>query len=233
MGRILKLSEESRVSPARFENFSDRPVNYFREIVHEQPRTSRTPATPASTQFVTREREIEKKRMASEVEHANLLGIEEGKKIGRQEALQELKPALQLLEDYAKMLHAERQDLASRFEAQLVSLASQMTEKILQVELSARPELLVGIVRAALSGVSDAKQVTLRIHPQDIAMLKNKAETLAEMLSSSTALEFRPDDTLNRGDCIIDSDIGSLDARLATQLTSLREQLETSMEKSK
>lgn len=233
MGRILKISEESRVAPARFENFSERPVNYFREIVHEHPRATRSAASPASTPFVTREREAEKRRIASEVENAKHIGIEEGKTIGRQEALLELKPALKLLEEYATMLHAERQELANRFEAQLVSLATQMTEKILQFELTAKPELLVGIVRSALSGVSDAKQVTLRVHPQDIAMLRAKTESLAEMLSSSTALEFRPDETLKRGDCIIDSDIGSLDARLATQLVSLREQLETSMEKGK
>lgn len=233
MGRILKLSEESRVSPARFENFSDRPVNYFREIVHEQTRTTRSAPSQAAAPFVTREREAEKKRLASEVENAKRIGVEEGKAIGKQEALLELKPALKLLEEYATMLHAERHELASRFEAQLVSLATQMTEKILQSELTVKPELLVGIVRAALTGVSDAKQVTLRVHPQDIVMLKSKTESLAEMLSSSTALEFRPDETLKRGDCIIDSDIGSLDARLATQLVSLREQLETSMEKGK
>ncbi|MBK6766419.1 MAG: hypothetical protein IPG71_08900 [bacterium] len=233
MGRILRLAEDERIAPARFENFSDRPVNYFREIVHDTQRQARPSGGRTTAPLVTRERDAEKRKLASEVEQARRLGVEEGAALGKQAALNELKPALQMLEEYAGMLSAERQELASRFEAQLVSLATQMTEKILQVEMAARPELLVGIVRAALSGVSEAKQVALRVHPQDIAMLRDKADSLAEMLSSSTALEFRPDESLKRGDCMIDSDVGSLDARLATQLVSLREQLEMSVEKGK
>lgn len=232
MGRILRIAEEARVAPARFENFSERPVNYFREIVHDTPRPVRQGGLTVAP-LVSREREAEKKKVASEVENARRLGVEEGIALGKQAALNELKPALQLLEEYASMLNAERHEIATRFEAQLVSLATQMTEKILHVEMAARPELLVGIVRAALSGVSDAKQVSLRVHPQDMAILRDKTSSLAEMLSSSASLEFRPDDTLKRGDCIIDSDVGSLDARLSTQLASLREQLEMSVEKGK
>ena len=137
-----------------------------------------------------------------------------------------------MLEQYALTLNAERKELAARFEEQLVMLASQMAEKILNAELSMKPALLANIVRAALKEISSATQVMIRVHPQDLALLKNRSQQLAEVLSGNSVLDFRPDETLARGDCLVDSDIGSLDARLTSQLKSLREQLESSMEKS-
>ena len=76
-------------------------------------------------------------------------GIEQGKAIGRESAQQELAPALELMQNYATMLAAERADLAARLESQLIALATQMAERILNAELSVKPELLAEIVKNA------------------------------------------------------------------------------------
>ncbi len=230
MGRVLRLAEDTRIERARFENFSERPVNFFKEIVQEPIRTGR-PSVLSNPNVALRLPESEKRKHAAEIEKARLEGIEQGKSFGREIAQKELMPALELMQQYATMLAAERADLSARFEEQLVSLASQMAEKILNAELNVKPEMLIGIVKNALRSVTEAKQVTLRVHPQDLELLRTKAEEIAAGLSSSAALDLRPDDTLRRGDCMVDSDIGSLDAKLSTQLTSLKQQLEMSLEK--
>ncbi len=231
MGRVLKRSEHQRIQPADFKRFSERPVNYFRDIVWEPPKAVR-PALPVAQADAAHERAIDRSKIASELEAARQQGIQEGRLLGRQDAQQELMSAFQLLEQYAQTLSAERAELASRFESQLVSLATQMAEKILFSELSIKPELLYNIVRAALKEISAARHVTIRVNPLDISHIRSHLGSLGESMSSAAVLEVRPDESLNRGDCLIDSDIGSLDARLATQLNALREQLETAMEKS-
>lgn len=230
MGRVLKLAEDTRLERARFENFSDRPVNFFKEIVQDPMRAAR-PSVLTNPNVALRLPESEKRKQAVEVEKARLEGIEQGKSLGREVAQRELMPALELMQQYATMLAAERADLSARFEEQLVSLATQMAEKILNAELNVKPEMLVGIVKNALRSVTEAKQVTLRVHPQDLELLRAKTEEIAAGLSSTAVLDLRPDDSLRRGDCLVDSDIGSLDAKLETQLTSLKQQLEMSLEK--
>lgn len=231
MGRVLKLSDDQPIKPASFTKFGDRPVNYFRDIVWDPPRV----ASPSAARIVTqalRTRTEEVKHSAADLESIKRAGFAEGREMGRQEALREFQDAYDMLEQYALTLNAERKELAARFEEQLVMLASQMAEKILNAELSMKPALLANIVRAALKEISSATQVMIRVHPQDLALLKNRSQQLAEVLSGNSVLDFRPDETLARGDCLVDSDIGSLDARLTSQLKSLREQLESSMEKS-
>jgi flagellar assembly protein FliH len=229
MGRILRISDDSRLNPAQFENFSERPVNFFREIVHDQPKSLKTPL--GESNFALRVPASEKRRHAADIERARLEGIEQGKAVGREAAQQELAPALELMQNYATMLAAERADLASHFESQLIALATQMAERILNVELSVKPELLSEIVKNAFRSLGEAKQVTVRVHPKDLALLKERAQEIAQHLASSAVLDIRPDDTLGRGDCLVDSDIGSLDARLHTQLETLKQQLEISLGK--
>lgn len=230
MGRVLRLSDDSMVETAQFARFAERPVNFFKEVVQDPIRSTRTPVfgNPATA---LRLPESERRRQAAELEKVRLESIEQGKALGREIAQRELAPAIELLEQYAQMLVAERTDLAVRFEEQLVSLATQMAEKILHTELHIKPELLAGIVKNALRSIGEAKQVTVRVHPQDLELLRLKATEMATVLASSATIDLRPDDSLKRGDCMIDSDVGSLDARLATQLSSLKQQLEMSLEK--
>lgn len=231
MGRVLKRSEHQRIRPADFKRFSERPVNYFRDIVWEPPKMVR-PVLPLAQAGTVHDRALDRSKIATELEAARQQGIQEGKLLGRQDAQQEMMSAFQLLEQYAQTLNAERAELASRFESQLVALATQMAEKILFSELSIKPELLYNVVRAALREISAARHVTIRVNPYDISHIRSHLGSLSESMSSAAVLDVRPDDSLHRGDCLIDSDIGSLDARLATQLNALREQLETAMEKS-
>ncbi len=204
-------------------------MNYYREIVQDHSR----PLKPSSTipSVSLRIPESEKRRHAADVERARIEGIELGITQGREFAQQELSPALELIQNYATMLAAERADLTARFENQLVNLATQMASKILNAELSVKPELLANIVKNAFRSLGEARQVTVRVHPQDLSLLRERAEEIAESLLSSTSLDVRPDESLSRGDCIVDSDIGSLDARLATQLETLKHQLELSLGK--
>jgi flagellar biosynthesis/type III secretory pathway protein FliH len=57
----------------------------------------------------------------------------------------------------------------------------------------------------------------LRLQPDDAAAIAALAES---PIPASVALV--PDDTLGRGDCIVESDLGTIDARVATKLEALR-----------
>ncbi|MBK6909463.1 MAG: hypothetical protein IPK53_05115 [bacterium] len=230
MGRVLKLADDPRITPVRFESFSDRPVNYFREMVTDPSRAARAAQPPALPQRM-RDTESDKRKQNAELDRARAAAFNEGIARGRADAQSELSGAAQLLEQYGTMLQAERSEVAERFEAQLVSLATQMAAKILHAELSVKPDLLLGMVKNAMSMLGDAKQVTVRVSSRDLRMLQQHGEEVKAKLSTSAALEWRADDSLKPGDCMIDSDLGTLDARLDTQLESLKQQLEASLEK--
>ena len=79
---------------------------------------------------------------------------------------------------------------------------------------------MAAIVTAALDRARRARQVRVRLHPDDVAALAALAAS-----PFPPAVTLTPDATLSRGDCIVESDLGTIDARVSTKLDALSEAL--------
>ncbi len=119
---------------------------------------------------------------------------------------------------------AEAESLA-RAERDVAALARQMAQKILGRELALRPEAVVDIAAEVLRDARRARQIVLRIHPEDQAALDAGSAVLAAAVGKSGILQLRPDNAVARGGCIVESDLGTIDGRLDEQLDALERAL--------
>lgn len=112
-----------------------------------------------------------------------------------------------LLQSCAGQLDALQQQMASALAAAAVSLARQ----VVRSELRSRPELVVQVAEEALETLLlSARHVTVRVHPDDHALIaQGAAETLAARGARLVA-----DAAITRGGCLVESDIGIIDASL-------------------
>lgn len=96
--------------------------------------------------------------------------------------------------------------------AQTVALsAANLARQILRHELSVRPELVAMVAGEALDALLlSARHITVRVHPDDQALV---AEGAAEALAARRA-RLVTDSGVSRGGCLVDSDIGSIDASM-------------------
>jgi flagellar assembly protein FliH len=76
----------------------------------------------------------------------------------------------------------------------------------------------------------DCDQIRLRVNPDDLDHLRSIQSDLETMLSNKTSLEIRADQSVERGGCLIETERGSLDARIASQLDTLRAGLQEKSE---
>jgi type III secretion system HrpE/YscL family protein len=120
---------------------------------------------------------------------------------------------------------ARDQELATVREA-AVEIAMQAARHLIGEELAQRPELARTIAGQLLSRVQRARSVTLRAHPDDCAVLAAELDALRERAGTSGSLRLHPDPSITRGGCIVHSDVGSLDARVETQLSAIARALE-------
>jgi len=110
-------------------------------------------------------------------------------------------------------------------EGEIVALAVRIAERIVRRELALRPDAVVDIVRAALADARGRHEIVLRVHPEDVAVLEVERPGLLARLSVSAHMLIRADETIARGGCVVDSDLGTVDARLATQLAMIERAL--------
>lgn len=120
----------------------------------------------------------------------------------------------------------ERERMLGSAEKQIVELALQAARRIIQKELCSTPETIAAIVSPLVKRAQRAQNITLRVHPQDVPALVEAVPDLkieAEILCS---VLVEPDETIDRGGCVVATDIGTFDARVEVQLDALAHALQ-------
>ena len=112
-----------------------------------------------------------------------------------------------LASDFHRRLESLEQQLAGRISGVALELARQ----VVRTELQVNPEVVVAVADSALGALlTSARQVLVRIHPEDHALAQAH---LTEMLAARGA-RLVPDAGVNRGGCLVESDIAVIDATI-------------------
>lgn len=102
------------------------------------------------------------------------------------------------------------QDLAQR----VATVALEVARQVVRSELRSHPMQIVDVAQEALSVLlMSARHVGLRIHPSDHAVV---AADLADTLAAR-GVRLISDAQIEPGGCLVESDIGVVDARVATR----------------
>lgn len=131
-----------------------------------------------------------------------------------------------LAKELLRMAEALDRELATLRDG-AIEVALQAARRVIGQELTERPELVREIVTALLARVRRARSVTVRVHPDDQATLGPELAALRERSGLDGTLRFEVDAGLTRGGCVVHSDVGSLDARIETQLAALERALKS------
>jgi type III secretion protein L len=104
----------------------------------------------------------------------------------------------------------------------VMDLAFKIAEKIIGKQLETEPETIINIVKQAMQNVRGSKQLTIRVHPNDAKILRENDEELQEALGRQRMIDIMEDKKVTPGGCIIESEIGTVEAQLSTQLERLK-----------
>lgn len=135
--------------------------------------------------------------------------LAEAKLNGEGEGLRHYLEAISTLREEADAHYAQA-------EVELVKLGSAIARKIVGEELRSSEKTIVSIAREALASARRAKSIVIRAHASDARALTKQKTNLR--LPAACTVEIQADSTLEPGGCVIESELGIVDARLETQL---------------
>jgi flagellar biosynthesis/type III secretory pathway protein FliH len=116
-------------------------------------------------------------------------------------------------------------ELAKGWEDTILQLSVRVAEKIIGEQLKLQPETIVDIVRQVLRATRAGKHMIIQVNEADAPMVRGRVDRLKESLGVSPEIEIVALATIPRGGCVIDSELGIIDARLETQLKCMEEAL--------
>ena len=151
------------------------------------------------------------------VRQAHQQGYDEGLAAGRQALAGEMEAMQAKLARTIEELTGLRPRYRREAEQDVVALALAVARRILHRELTVSPDALLGLVKAALAKM-DAREVNhVRVSRQDAPMML----AFFEKMGIPHRIEVVADPALAPGSVVLESDRGSLDASVDTQLDEI------------
>ena len=171
------------------------------------------------------EREREREQAARDREQAAYeRGRAEAEAAGRAQLASQGTEFEKLQEGVLRSLEQAVPQMLQDCEHSLVALALEVAQKLVAgVPVSA--EMVEAAVRDALTQAGQGAEVSVRLHPEDLALLQQQNSPLLHAVNAGRQLQFHASPDVTRGGCLIQTRFGTIDARRETKLELLKKTL--------
>lgn len=149
-------------------------------------------------------------------------GFKEGLDRGKAEQEAAAKKQKEAIVEAIREFSTERNAYFHQVEGEVVALALAIVRKILRRESQLDPLLLSGLVRVALEKMASGMNIRLRVNPSQIPAWQT---FLGEAKDLSSVPELLGDGSLDQNQCHLETEHGSTDLNLETQLKEIEQGL--------
>ncbi|MDP9111595.1 MAG: FliH/SctL family protein [Candidatus Eremiobacteraeota bacterium] len=160
-------------------------------------------------------------RGASIEEESRTRGYDAGFAAGRSAGDDDMSEMVHTLHGLMESLRDQRASAMESAEPELVRLAMSIAERVVHDHISIDPNVVVENVRSALTRLVSREVVTLRVHPSDLETMRQHRDAIVAV-SDVEHLRIVEDQRVDRGGVVVETDAGTIDAKIATQLGEAR-----------
>jgi flagellar assembly protein FliH len=158
-------------------------------------------------------------------EEARQAAVEEVQAAFRTRLEQQLAGVLHALADAARQITESRQAWQQHWERHAVELATALAARVCRRQLAQQPDISLEWIREALGLAAGSGAIVLRLHPDDHNTLGAQVEAIASRLAGIGRVQIVADPGISTGGCRVETEFGSLDQQLESQLARLAEEL--------
>jgi flagellar assembly protein FliH len=145
--------------------------------------------------------------------------------IAKRQTEARIQTALPALTESVRALRWERDRWLACWEQEAVKLSAAIAERIVRAELRRHPEISRCMLREALELAAGSSTLKVRLHPQDLAILREYGQDEFSSPTQTGEAEFHPDPAVSPGGCVIETRHGVVDARIETLIHRISNEL--------
>lgn len=149
-------------------------------------------------------------------------GLQDGKSLAERGLLN----VFTSLRAAADGLHALRDKVMRESEDELVRLIMIVARKVILREVAQDRRILAEVVQAAIADISGRDEITIHLNPDDYAQVSAGREGFFRKEAVTERMQFKTDPSVLPGSCRIDTDMGTIDASIDSQLDEIFRRLQ-------
>lgn len=110
------------------------------------------------------------------------------------------------------------------FDMIVTDVAVAIAEKIVKREIS-KETIISSTLSESVKKILGANEVIIKLNPRDYSILHSDEESIL-LEESFSKIKFEQDDKIEPGGCVVETDIGNVDSRIATQISEVKKHLD-------
>ena len=152
------------------------------------------------------------------------VGWEQGYKEGWSQGHQEYTDAIEQLKKMISQTADQRHDFIENTESDLVALAFDVAEKLVHHQI-ANDDVIYHTIKSMLDYTVDHEKVLIRVHPDELAKLEPHREEFLSQIKGVELLDIVEDADIDQGGCLLETNLGTIDAQIDTQFEQAKQAL--------
>ena len=165
----------------------------------------------------------------TQIEHNLQTAIEEGRAQGLEESrdsiVEQTSSLSQTLQNLINEITEFRSRLTEQFEEELLEFVIVTSTKIVGLELSVKPDIIVDIVKSGLKMMEEKSQVLIYLNSEDLDRVKNFRADLLEQYEEMQQIQLSADDKLGLGELRLDNGSNLIDITWQTKVSNAVENI--------
>jgi len=122
-------------------------------------------------------------------------------------------------------LQEEISRLRGQFAQEVQRVAFTLAAFILKVEFQLKPERVVELVATVLRSTKLYSHIRVHLHPDDLALVSRHEQELKQLLPFANEIQFCADQEMQAHGVRVETELGTFDGSIETQIERLREHL--------
>lgn len=152
-------------------------------------------------------------------------GFEQGHNEGYDKGVDEVNRLIERMHKILEAVMQRRDEILQDTESQIVELVILMARKVIKILSENQKNVIMANTLAALKKVRTRGEVTLRVNLEDVKLTTQHVEEFIQHVENVQGINVLEDSSVEKGGCIVETDFGSIDARISSQLTELENKI--------
>lgn len=148
-------------------------------------------------------------------------GYEDGRAEAVAKAMAHVRDVLEYMDGLARAVAQATEGAVRAAEDTIARLAIEIAEKILRHEVSVAGSVVLGMVRESVQKARTSGPIKIRVSAWDLDRVREFQDEIMRIADDVTSIEVVEDSRVEPGGCIVETDFGSVDARITSQLREI------------
>ena len=149
-------------------------------------------------------------------------GLSQARKEVEQEYLQKFSDLAGVIDNLGQKLNENFAELVKLNQPRLIRVWTEMLRRMLHRQVELNPDTIDSVLTEVLARLSDKNQVLIYVSPEDLKHVESNIDSkFQDALRGVKRLEIKPDSSVEKGACIVETSLGVYDARWKTQMSQI------------